>query len=201
MNPCKICYNDTCINSEEGEQEKLQIKEFLKTLTTDPRARELLKGRKEPKNGKEAIQQYAEIAKELGIKVSQKGLEAFLEFREKLQRKKTEEAGNAVKVALSENTLNSVAGGWNEDCVVSYEKGEWCWLSDSCAVVITSYSKPLGLTGVNLDAPCEIQDRPGAVPLEPVRGDVTFDRVSFAYQPGNPVLNVRSVRSRTLRSI
>ena len=39
-----------------------------------------------------------------------------------------------------------------------------------------------------LDAPCEIQDRPGAVPLEQVQGDVTFDHVSFAYQPGNPVL-------------
>ncbi len=39
-----------------------------------------------------------------------------------------------------------------------------------------------------LDAPCEIQDRPGAEPLENVQGDVTFDKVSFAYDPGSPVL-------------
>ena len=39
-----------------------------------------------------------------------------------------------------------------------------------------------------LDAPCEIQDRPGAEPLKEVRGDVTFEKVSFAYETGNPVL-------------
>ena len=39
-----------------------------------------------------------------------------------------------------------------------------------------------------LDAPYEIQDRPGALELKDVRGDITFDHVSFAYQPGSPVL-------------
>ena len=39
-----------------------------------------------------------------------------------------------------------------------------------------------------LDAPCEIQDRPGAEALENVQGDVTFDKVSFAYESGSPVL-------------
>ena len=39
-----------------------------------------------------------------------------------------------------------------------------------------------------LDAPCEIQDRADAVPLQQVRGDVVFDHVSFAYQTGSPVL-------------
>ena len=39
-----------------------------------------------------------------------------------------------------------------------------------------------------LDAPIEIADRPGAAPLENVKGDITFEHVSFAYQPESPVL-------------
>ena len=39
-----------------------------------------------------------------------------------------------------------------------------------------------------LDAPYEIQDRPGAVELKDVQGDITFDHVSFSYQQGSPVL-------------
>ena len=62
----------------------MEIKEFLKTLTADPKARELLKSRKEPKDGRKAVRQYAEIAKELGLSVPQKGLEAFLALKEKV---------------------------------------------------------------------------------------------------------------------
>jgi ATP-binding cassette subfamily B protein len=39
-----------------------------------------------------------------------------------------------------------------------------------------------------LDAPCEIQDRPGAKPLTDVKGEIAFDRVSFSYVEGVPVL-------------
>jgi len=39
-----------------------------------------------------------------------------------------------------------------------------------------------------LDAPVKIVDRPGAKPLEDVKGDITFEHVSFAYRPGSPVL-------------
>ncbi len=39
-----------------------------------------------------------------------------------------------------------------------------------------------------LDAPVQIVDRPGAVPLEDVKGAITFEHVSFAYQPDIPVL-------------
>ena len=40
-----------------------------------------------------------------------------------------------------------------------------------------------------LDAPSEIQDTPGSETLENVRGEITFEHVSFAYADGNPVLN------------
>jgi len=39
-----------------------------------------------------------------------------------------------------------------------------------------------------LDAQSDVKDKPGAVPLLPVRGHVRFEDVSFAYQDGIPVL-------------
>ncbi len=39
-----------------------------------------------------------------------------------------------------------------------------------------------------LDAPAEIKDIPGAKKLEHVKGDITFEHVSFSYQEGSPVL-------------
>ena len=40
-----------------------------------------------------------------------------------------------------------------------------------------------------LDAPVAIQDRPDAVPLENVKGEITFEHVSFSYLEGIPVLD------------
>jgi subfamily B ATP-binding cassette protein MsbA len=39
-----------------------------------------------------------------------------------------------------------------------------------------------------LDAPVEIRDRPGARPFPGLRGEIAFERVSFAYRPGETVL-------------
>ena len=40
-----------------------------------------------------------------------------------------------------------------------------------------------------LDAPCEIEDRPGAKPLKDVQGAIEFDHVSFSYETGGEVLS------------
>ncbi|MBR6705006.1 MAG: ABC transporter ATP-binding protein, partial [Lachnospiraceae bacterium] len=40
-----------------------------------------------------------------------------------------------------------------------------------------------------LDAPVAIQDKPDAVPLENVKGEITFEHVSFSYLEGIPVLD------------
>lgn len=40
-----------------------------------------------------------------------------------------------------------------------------------------------------LDAPSQIKDRPDAKPIENVKGEITFDHVSFSYVDGIPVLN------------
>ncbi len=39
-----------------------------------------------------------------------------------------------------------------------------------------------------LDRPPEIQSKPGAIELPPIRGEVIFDHVSFSYEEGVPVL-------------
>ena len=39
-----------------------------------------------------------------------------------------------------------------------------------------------------LDTPCEIKDRPAAVPLKDVKGDIRFEDVSFSYDGNVPVL-------------
>ncbi len=40
-----------------------------------------------------------------------------------------------------------------------------------------------------LDAPCEIQDKEGAVTLTDVKGGVTFEHVSFSYETGGEILD------------
>ncbi len=40
-----------------------------------------------------------------------------------------------------------------------------------------------------LDAPCEIEDKEGARPLENVKGRITFENVSFSYETGGEVLS------------
>jgi ATP-binding cassette, subfamily B, multidrug efflux pump len=46
-----------------------------------------------------------------------------------------------------------------------------------------------------MDTAPEVQDAPGAVPLDTLRGDVRFERVSFAYVPGTPVIKGMSLEA------
>ena len=45
-----------------------------------------------------------------------------------------------------------------------------------------------------LDAPCEIMDKPDAVDLTDVRGDIVFEHVSFSYETGDVILDDVSFR-------
>lgn len=40
-----------------------------------------------------------------------------------------------------------------------------------------------------LEEPIEIEERPGATALEPLAGEIRFERVTFGYEPGRPVLH------------
>ncbi len=52
-----------------------------------------------------------------------------------------------------------------------------------------------------LDTPPSVEDRPGALPAPPLRGEIEFDRVSFSYDGKTPVLRDLSFRLEPGRSL
>jgi ATP-binding cassette subfamily B multidrug efflux pump len=52
-----------------------------------------------------------------------------------------------------------------------------------------------------LDAEATVQDRPNALPLSRIRGEVKFDRVSFQYEEGKPVLEDISLEAKPGQTI
>ena len=107
----------------------------------DPRVKEKLKGMREPGTVEEAAEQYSAIAQETGISVSREDLLSFLKAKEKTQMEKAAKAEESVKEALDEDALDAVAGGQKiSGCESTADIGEWCWFSDSCAVLINDYS-------------------------------------------------------------
>ncbi len=115
-------------------------KDFLDAIRNNPNLKEQLKDLPAPKNDQEAVAQYQKIAKDLGFDLSADEIFTSLSALEKEQREKTE------KVALDDSALENVAGGAPGDyygsiCADSFQEGEWCWFTDSCAVVISDYSE------------------------------------------------------------
>ena len=121
------------------------VKDFLKELRESPKAMELLGAAKEPANAEEAAQLYADIAEKAGISVSKETICEFLKGKERIQKAVAAKAEETLKSALSENELDNVAGGVELEgkqetvCKDTFMPGEWCWMSDYCSVVITSY--------------------------------------------------------------
>ena len=117
-----------------------ETKKFLQAISTDPKAKELMKGMKEPENVREAAALYKEVAKKLGYSLTKNDIIAMLTFMEKNQQEQTAKTEGSVKEALDESTLDVVAGGQKiEGCESTADIGEWCWFSDSCSVVINYY--------------------------------------------------------------
>ncbi|MGE0004144.1 MAG: ABC transporter ATP-binding protein/permease [Parvibaculaceae bacterium] len=52
-----------------------------------------------------------------------------------------------------------------------------------------------------LEVEADIEDRPDAVPLRPARGEIVFERVNFAYDPGRPILRDVSFRVPSGRTV
>ncbi len=117
------------------------IREFFKALEADPKAKAKLKGMQEPGTAEEAAEQYLAIAQDMGIAVSREDMTAFLKAKEQAQREKAAKAEEKVKEALDEDALENVAGGQKiGGCESTADIGEWCWFSDSCAVLINDYN-------------------------------------------------------------
>ena len=117
-----------------------EVKDFLKALNENPKAKELIKAAKEPANAEEAAALYADIAEKAGIAVSKETIAAFLKGKEENQQQATAKAEGAVKAALNEDDLENVSGGGKDErCDSTFDWGEWCWFSDSCSYVISYY--------------------------------------------------------------
>ncbi len=87
-----------------------------------------------PKDDQEAVQAYVKIAKELGFDLTADEIITGLKGMEEEQKAKSE------KVLLDESSLEKVAGGAGDPrCLDTFDEGEWCWFTDSCAYVVTSY--------------------------------------------------------------
>ena len=118
------------------------VKKLLRAIAKDPKAKELLKGVKDPETVDEAVELYAGIADKLGFAVSKENLKEFLTAKEEAQQALTAKVEGDVKVALKDEVLESVAGGAVTKCADTFAPGEWCWVTDSCAVVINYYDDP-----------------------------------------------------------
>ena len=118
------------------------VEDFLKALVTDPRAKEIMQGMKEPANVEEAAEEYFAIAEKLGFTLAKKDLLNCLKAKEQAHQAVAAKAEHAVKEALDETDLDAVAGGAVTDCEDTFSPGEWCFVTDSCAYVITYYDDP-----------------------------------------------------------
>jgi ATP-binding cassette subfamily B multidrug efflux pump len=47
-----------------------------------------------------------------------------------------------------------------------------------------------------IDTPAEVQDVPEALALESIKGEVRFDQVDFAYQPGTPIIKNMTLQAK-----
>lgn len=119
-----------------------RLKEFFTVIRQDPKAKELMKSVGEPKSAEEAEEQYAAIAEKLGYDLSVEEIRHVLQAMESSQKARTGSAEDAVKASLDENDLNAVAGGGGpefSDCEMTHHPGEWCWMTDSCSMIINFY--------------------------------------------------------------
>ena len=73
----------------------------------------------------------------------------FLQEKESIQKKASEQAESRVKEALADADLEAVAGGGNATCADTFSSGEWCWAIDSCMLAIMFYSAEDGYDQVS----------------------------------------------------
>lgn len=149
-----------------------EVYESLKALSANEEAKKLFAEAKEPASVEEAAVLYADIAAKAGQNISKDAILEYLKEKEASQRAQSGDAECAVKEALDMNDLDNVAGGTeyqkhNTACDTTYDKGEWCWFSDSCSLVISYYGDGVGapMRPVSWDDP----------DIEPEKDDVSFD--------------------------
>ena len=121
--------------------------QFLNTLGTNERAKELLNNRKKPENFEEQAKIYSETAAELGEQITP---EDFMQATQELEariKKKTEAAASDL-VALEDDQVEDIAGGfyYYQDQYTKVYKCRYdfvdtdCWWEDACELLQVTYN-------------------------------------------------------------
>ena len=121
--------------------------QFLNTLGTNERAKELLNNRKKPENFEEQAKIYSETAAELGEQITP---EDFMQATQELEariKKKTEAAASDL-VALEDDHVEDIAGGfyYYQDQYTKVYKCRYdfvdtdCWWEDACELLQVTYN-------------------------------------------------------------
>ncbi len=116
-----------------------EVKKFMETLENDPKARELAENISIPYDEEKALDLYIDLAKKLGYTISREDLRNWEQEQEKEYKAKSEKAQDGMVESLNLDQMNMVAGGRRDTCMDTYKRGEWCWLTDSCKMIIRRY--------------------------------------------------------------
>ena len=129
-----------------------EVKDFLKAISQNHKAMEMIRAAEEPADIEKAAVLYAEVAEKSGITVSKETIQSLLEGKERIQKENTEKAENTVKEALSDSDLDSVAGGvvYN-NCESEATSTDWCWFSDACDLAWNWYGDEDIYTPTDMD--------------------------------------------------
>ena len=121
--------------------------QFLNTLGTNERAKELLNNRKKPENFEEQAKIYSETADELGEQITPEDFMQATQELEALIKKKTEAAASDL-VALEDDQVEDIAGGfyYYQDQYTKVYKCRYdfvdtdCWWEDACELLQVTYN-------------------------------------------------------------
>ena len=126
------------------------IANMVEEIRNNPEAKELLDKNAKPTTKEETIKVYADIAKQLGIDLTEEELKEYLRAMEKQQAEKTAARAEAVE-KVADDELAGVAGGvdvyecegqfWkkHEYCQYSFLNEENCTITDGCDKFLMDY--------------------------------------------------------------
>ncbi len=125
---------------KKGGYKMDEVRKFAEALRNDPRAKELVNGLDIPADDEKGVDVYLDLAKKLGFSISREDLLNWEQAQREECKARSEKAEASMEEALDSEEMSMVAGGKDfKGCESTFNKGEWCWFSDSCKKVINVY--------------------------------------------------------------
>ncbi len=116
-----------------------EVGKFMEALQNDPRAKELMESISVPVDAEKSVDVYVDLAKKLGFTISREDLLNWQQEKDKEYKAKSEKAEAGMAEGLDQDQMKMVAGGGIRPCRDTYKSGEWCWYTDSCAMIAVHY--------------------------------------------------------------